>query len=232
MHRDGSTRAILERQWLHVVALIVALPILWKLSSSCACFHRGSFLGISTWNWFWVAVEIPIAHQLFVWFIWRMELHRRLISRTCGRTGFVLYALVFTAFLFGRLMTISSLSIASRGTLPISAKVSRPLALIVAALVVYLVYSVFRYFGLKRALGEDHFDLSYRSKPLVREGFFRCTRNAMYTFGLMVLYIPALWFSSRPAMVAAVFGHLYIWIHYFTTELPDMRRIYARHPVS
>jgi hypothetical protein len=28
-------------------------------------------------------------------------------------------------------------------------------------------------------------------------------------------------------MVAAVFGHLYIWVHYFTTELPDMRRIYG-----
>jgi hypothetical protein len=49
----------------------------------------------------------------------------------------------------------------------------------------------------------------------------------MYTFGLMVLYIPALWYASRPALVAAVFGHLYIWVHYFTTELPDMRRIYG-----
>jgi hypothetical protein len=49
----------------------------------------------------------------------------------------------------------------------------------------------------------------------------------MYTFGLMVLYIPALWYVSRPALVAAVFGHVYIWVHNFTTEKPDMERIYG-----
>ena len=49
----------------------------------------------------------------------------------------------------------------------------------------------------------------------------------MYTFGMMVLYIPALWYASRPALVSAVFAHLYIWVHYFTTERPDIRRIYG-----
>jgi hypothetical protein len=43
----------------------------------------------------------------------------------------------------------------------------------------------------------------------------------------MVLYLPALWYASRPALVAAVFSHLYIWVHYFATERPDMRRIYG-----
>jgi len=89
------------------------------------------------------------------------------------------------------------------------------------------MYSVARYFTITRAYGADHFVDAYRAKPLIREGIFRFTSNGMYTFGLMVLYLPALWYASRPALVAAVFGHLYIWVHYFATELPDLRRIYG-----
>lgn len=219
--------AIFERQWLHVLALVVMLPILWQISLFCGCFHRGELWGITTWNWFWISIEIAIAHQLFVWFCWRSELHRGLISRVFGRLGFVLYALVFTGFLGARLFAVTVLSMASRATLPVNHTFVQYLAVVLAIPVAYLMYSVIRYFGILRAYGADHFDTSYRKKPLVRRGIFRLTANGMYTFGMMVLYIPALWYASRPALVAAVFAHLYIWVHYFTTELPDMRRIYG-----
>ena len=219
--------AIFERQWLHALAIAVSLPVLWLISLNCGCFHRGELWGISTWNWFWISVEIPILHQLLVWFCWRNELHRGLLSRLFGRYGFSIYAVIFSVFLAGRLFAISALSVASRDTLIANTLVLKSLAVVIAFPVAYLMYSVARYFGILRAYGADHFDLSYRSKPIVREGIFRFTSNGMYTFGMMVLYIPALWYASRPALVAAIFGHLYIWVHYFTTELPDMRRIYG-----
>jgi tetratricopeptide (TPR) repeat protein len=78
-----------------------------------------------------------------------------------------------------------------------------------------------------RKQGADHFDESYRSKPLETRGIYRFTSNGMYIYGLMAVYLPALWYASRPALVAAVFGHIYIWVHYFTTEKPDMQRIYG-----
>jgi hypothetical protein len=227
MKEQGSMAAIFERQWLHALALAVMLPVLWLISMNCGCFHRGELWGISTWNWFWISVEIPIAHQIFVWFCWRSELHRGLLSRGFGRFGFSLYASIFTVFLVGRLAVISALSLASRDTLIANTLVLKILAVVIAVPVVYLTYSVARYFGVLRAYGADHFDPSYRSKPIVREGIFRFSSNGMYSFGLMVLYVPALWYASRPALVAAVFGHVYIWVHYFTTELPDMRRIYG-----
>jgi hypothetical protein len=227
MKEQGSMAAIFERQWLHALALAVGLIILWQISLRCGCFHRGELWGISTWNWFWISVEIPIAHQLFVWFCWRTELHRGLLSRLFGRHGFVIYAAFFTVFLGGRLFVVTALSIASRDTLIANTLALKSLAVVIAIPVAFLMYSVVRYFGILRAYGADHFDPSYRSKPIVREGIFRVTSNGMYTFGMMVLYIPALWFASRPALVAAIFGHVYIWVHYFTTELPDMRRIYG-----
>jgi hypothetical protein len=219
--------AIFERQWLHALALAVLLPVLWKMSTFCTCFQRGELLGTSTWNWFWISIDIPIAHQLFVWFCWRTELHCGLISRIFGRRGFVLYAAVFVAFLGARLVTITALSMASRNTLPLDPTILQVLAVALAFPVAYLVYSVVRYFGVLRAFGADHFDETCRTRPLVREGIFRLTANGMYTFGMMILYIPALWYASRPTLVSAVFAHLYIWVHYFSTELPDMHRIYG-----
>ena len=32
---------------------------------------------------------------------------------------------------------------------------------------------------------------------------------------------------SSLALVAAAFNHLYIWVHYWSTERPDMARIYG-----
>lgn len=221
--------AVFERQWLHALLLVVMLGALWLISRGCGCFHRGDLWGIGTWTWFWIAIEVPIAHQVFVWFCWRTELHRGLLSRVFGRFAFGIYAVIFTVFLVGRLLSITILAIASRDTLVANQLFLRVLFGVVAVLVAYLAYSVARYFGVLRAYGADHFDESYRSKPLVRAGIFRFTSNGMYTFGLMALYLPALWYASRPALVAAVFGHLYIWVHYFTTELPDMRRIYGTH---
>ena len=230
MYHPLTMRKIFERQWVHGLALMVMLTVLWFISRACPCFHRGEVWGIATWTWFWIAIEIPIVHQIFVWFCWRTELHRGLISRVFGPFGFSIYAAIFTVLLVGRLFVVTALAVASDNTLPVNHLVLKLLAVLIAIPVAYLGYSVARYFGFKRAFGADHFDPFYRSLPLVRQGIFRFTSNGMYIIGMLVLYIPALWFASRPAMVAAVFSHLYIWVHYFTTELPDMRRIYGSAP--
>jgi hypothetical protein len=44
---------------------------------------------------------------------------------------------------------------------------------------------------------------------------------------LLILWVPGLWWASPAALVVALFNHLYIWVHYYATERPDMRRIYG-----
>ncbi len=107
---------------------------------------------------------------------------------------------------------------------PLWMKIAACLALIPA---VYLFYSVKHYFTFTRAFGADHFDPAYRSMPIEQRGIFRFTSNGMYVFGFLLLWVPGLWWSSSAALVVALFNHLYIWVHYFATELPDMRRIYG-----
>ena len=62
---------------------------------------------------------------------------------------------------------------------------------------------------------------------MIKEGIFRYTSNGMYVFGFLLLWVPALWYASAAGICAALFNHLYIWVHYYTTEKPDMRRIYG-----
>jgi hypothetical protein len=52
----------------------------------------------------------------------------------------------------------------------------------------------------------------------------------MYIYGIMILYIPALLLFSKAALVVALFNHIYIWVHYYTTEIPDMKKIYGKTP--
>jgi hypothetical protein len=49
----------------------------------------------------------------------------------------------------------------------------------------------------------------------------------MYAFGFLLIWFPGLWYASLAALAAALFSHLYIWVHYYCTERPDMQRIYA-----
>jgi protein-S-isoprenylcysteine O-methyltransferase Ste14 len=144
-----------------------------------------------------------------------------------GSLGFDTYAAGFSILGIARVAAVFMLAISNRDTLHVDLKVLRVVALIAALPAAYLFYSVKHYFSFKRAFGIDHFDESYRSLPLVRKGIFRFTRNGMYVFGFCVLWVPGLWFASAAALIVALFNHLYIWVHYYSTELPDMKRIYG-----
>jgi hypothetical protein len=61
------------------------------------------------------------------------------------------------------------------------------LTLPILCLAGYTMYSVKKFFGFARAAGIDHFDPEYCSRPLVREGVFRWTSNAMYVFAIQSL---------------------------------------------
>lgn len=96
----------------------------------------------------------------------------------------------------------------------------------------YALYSVVRYFGLKRAAGADHFFVSYRSKPLVKEGIFRFTNNGMYVFAFLLFWAIAVGFDSPAALTVAAFSHVYIWVHFFSVEKPDIDFLYSHESAS
>jgi hypothetical protein len=221
-----SLRLVFERQWLHVLLLVVLLVPLVAASHNEA-LQTGQLWGVSTPTWFWLAVALPVIHQAYVWLCWRTQLHGSLLTRRLGSNSFTFYAFGFAVLGISRIASVFPLAAANQHTFPANPAMLRTLAVLMAFPAAYLFYSVARYFGFRRAMGIDHFDPAYRSLPFVRQGIFRFTSNGMYVFGFFLLWVPGLWWASSAALAVALFSHLYIWVHYYTTELPDIRRIYG-----
>jgi protein-S-isoprenylcysteine O-methyltransferase Ste14 len=223
----GKLKFILEGQWLHLLLLVVFLNVVLR-AESLEGIASGDLWGIATPIWFWAAIIIPIIHQVYVWFCWRTQLHLRLLTRLFGNSAFAFYAIGFSIIGIIRVLLVFLLAYANRDTVDVNHILLQSLAVLLILPAIYLFYSVSRYFGYKRAFGIDHFDESYRHEAFVRKGIFRISENSMYTFGFLLLWVPALWFASIAALLVALFSHLYIWVHYYTTELPDIRRIYGK----
>jgi protein-S-isoprenylcysteine O-methyltransferase Ste14 len=218
-------RKILEKQGYHAFLLALLLGGVYLLARGPML--KGSFLGLSTPTWLWTSVMIPVIHQLYVLICWRVELYQQGLSKWLGRRAFQLFGIGFMLLFLARPVAITGLALSNRGSFLLPAAVAWPLCLVFLMLVVYLGYSVLRYFGIHRALGLDHFrPESFRDQEMVTGGIYRWTANPMYLFGFTVLWIPGLYFGSGAALIAALFNHLYVWLHYYFTELPDMRTIY------
>jgi hypothetical protein len=221
----SHTQLIFEKQWLHVL-LLAALLAGMVLVTSHDDVRTGQLWGVTTPFWLWLAFGLAITHQIYVWFCWRTQLHTFWLTRTLGNLGFPLYVVGFSVLGITRVVVVFIVAISNQDTLPANAIALKFLAVIVLVPAAYLFYSVKRYFGFKRAFGIDHFDNGYRSIPFVHRGIFRFTRNGMYIYGFLLLWFPAFWWASLAALSLAIFNHLYIWVHYFSTELPDIKRIY------
>jgi len=219
-------RLIFEKQWLHFLGLVLLLGAVAVLARR-PDMAVGEALGLDSTQWLMLAVRLAVAHQVLVWFCWRTELHAGFLSRTFGPAGFTMYAVAFSVVGIGRTLAVWMLAYANRGTLAGPQGVHVLLAVIALLPALFTFYSVRRWFGFRRAFGADHFDAAYRALPPVSEGAFAWTGNAMYTFGFLILWAPALWWGSQAGLLAAAFNHLYIWVHWFATERPDMARIYG-----
>jgi hypothetical protein len=222
-----------EKQGQHYLLLVVFLLVVYFLATGDML--SGQLWGISTQTWLWIAVAIPVLHQIVVALLWRAELHHRKMTGWFGERGFAIYKVIFTVLFAGRPVTLILLGISNANTLDMSPALAYVLAVVLFIPFAYTMYSVIHYFGIDRAYGEDHFKPDvYRKRPFVKQGMFKYTDNAMYKFGFLILWSIALVFLSKAALLAAAFSHLYIWTHFYFTELPDIRRIYdktSREPV-
>ena len=87
---------------------------IWHLGGTIVFFYIGfqfvdlssntnTFLGINAFEWFFVAMTIPLVHQTYVWICWRSELCWKSISNTIGFKG---YVIIFFILIVSRLTAI------------------------------------------------------------------------------------------------------------------------------
>lgn len=218
-------KLLFEKQIYHYLGLLILLTLVVYFSNWSGVYI-GELWGLDTYFWFWVSIGVVIIHQFYAWFYWRTELHLGLMTKWFGKRAFLIWSIFFIILLACRFLFVFILGYANRGTWNINPILGWGLTLIILMPAVYTFYSIKKYFGFKRGLGIDHFDPAYRKLGLVHEGIFKYTSNAMYIFAAMMVWIPALIFGSKAALISAFFNHAYLWVHYYTLELPDIKRIY------
>ena len=209
-----------------MVALVVLLLGIFKAINYLPDMLRGELFGITTSYWLMISIAIPIVHQTYVWLSWRLELHHQKLSKLLGSKAFPVYKLGFLILFFGRIVSIILLAASNKNTVSIDADLKYGLSLVIGILFLYSIHSVLSYFGMNRAVGLDHFDPKMAQLPFVKKGVFKYTSNAMYAIVFLVIYLPGILYESSAGLLVGLFSHCYIWVHYYCTELPDIRIIY------
>ena len=117
-----------EKQGWHLLFLVFLLVGVALLARGDVL--SGQLWGLSTQTWLWIAIALPVVHQIFVWLFWRLELRHGLITRWFGENGFPIYKIGFTILFAARPVSILLLGISNYAT------VTCPPALMYAAAVI------------------------------------------------------------------------------------------------
>jgi hypothetical protein len=217
---------IFKGQFQHFLLLACLVPGAFYLAAPA--LDRSNWLGIADRTWFWAIILLTIAHQIIGWFVFRFQLVYSLLSRLFGKYDLLVWGMIFFPLLIMRPLLSIGLALADAGSLEPFRVVQIITGIILLIPVGYTLWSVEKYFGIPRAMGGDHFRQKYRDMPLVKEGAFRYSPNAMYTFLFMFFWAVGLLAGSRAALVTALFQHAYIWVHMYCTENPDMEILYNK----
>lgn len=188
----------------------------------------GQALGILTPVWLVTGFAVGIAHQAYVWVMWRGELCWEIVTRSLGKEGgFLFYRIGFFILFGSRFVVAFALAYADFGSWYTPNYLTTIIALLLFLPAGYTFLSIAKYFGFARAAGADHFNREYRTKPFVRKGVFKYIPNAMYTLAMLLFLAIAVAVGSKAALALAAFYYTYIWVHYYCTERPDMDIIYG-----
>lgn len=183
--------------------------------------------GLTSVGWARLSIALALLHQVMVAFVFRVQLHRNLMSRLFGRNDMAIWRALFLPLLVARPVTVLLTGRADPAQIGLPAWIGWPVGLTLLALAVWAMHSTLVYFTLPRALGGDHFRDHFAAMPLVDKGAFRYTSNAMYGVVFSGLWGLALLCDSWNALILALFQQSYIWVHMYCTENPDMDWIYG-----
>ncbi|GGH40489.1 Phospholipid methyltransferase [Cribrihabitans marinus] len=221
----SSFADMLEGQPQHAgLALLLAIGALALLIEPP---HAPRLLGLTAGAWATLSISLAILHQVLVAIVFRLQLHRNLMTRAFGDRDMRVWAALFLPLLIARPLTILLCGWAD--TVPITPYRGAEIAVgvVLLGVAIWALHSTLVHFTIRRALGGDHFRDEIAAMPLVDKGAFRYTSNAMYGVAFLGLWGIALLFGSWNALIAALFQHVYIWVHMYCTERPDMDWIYG-----
>ena len=219
-------RKRLEFQGYHLLAFVF-LGALQYVAIVNIPLGSGSVWGHSSGEWVALAWIFAGIFQAWVAFFWRMELYGRWITNKFGNPGFLLHQVGYGVLGLIRFALLIPICISTKNTLPVSPLVSITIIVVTTPPILWALYSAAVHFGFTRAAGADHFIPHYREGGFEKKGLYKYVPNVMYTIALFGLYHAGLFWFSTLGLVVAASHHVFVWVHYFCTERPDIREIYG-----
>lgn len=219
----SSIGDLFEGQLQHAAILF----LMW--AGVCTLLERGGDtpLGLTAYGWAGLSIWLAVIHQVIVAGVFRLQLHRNLMTRLFGDRDMKVWAMIFLPLLLARPLTVIMTGWADDVPITGWREVEIVLGVLILIPAVWAAHSTLVHFTLPRALGGDHFRDEIAALPMVDKGVFKYTSNGMYGVVFFGLTGIALLFGSWNALMLALFQHAYIWVHMYCTESPDMRRIYG-----
>jgi Phospholipid methyltransferase len=222
---QSTWRDLIEGQPQQIA--IFTLMALGAISVLQAPPDAPTFLWLTSYGWAVVSIVLAGVHQLIVAIGFRLQLHRNWLTNLFGDRDMRVWAVVFMPLLAARPITLILIGWSDTTAITPWRAPEIVLGLALIGVAIWGMHSVLVYFTLPRALGGDHFRDEIAAMPMVREGVFKYTANAMYGIVFLGFWGIALAFGSWNALVVALFQHAFIWVHMYCTEAPDMRWIYG-----
>lgn len=227
--RNRSTWAqLIEGQPQHLaIAILMAFGAVALLKSNS---DAPRLWGLTSAGWGMLSISFALLHQIIVALVFRLQLHRNMMTRMFGDRDMKVWAVIFMPLLVVRPITVLMTGWADAASITAYRTPEMIIGAILLVVAIWAMHSVIVYFTIPRALGGDHFRDHFADMPLVNKGAFKYTSNAMYGVVFLGMWGIALLFGSWNALIIALFQHAYIWVHMYCTEAPDMARIYPPKP--
>ena len=80
-------------QAFHTFFLVLSFFVLSKIARVWG--SEAELWGASSTTWYWISIITPVVHQVFVWLIWRLELHFKYFTNKLGDKAFKTYLIDF-----------------------------------------------------------------------------------------------------------------------------------------
>lgn len=225
IRKTGTWAQILQSQPQHLgIALLMVLGTATLLKNGS---NDPTLFGLTSFDWAAVSIALAVIHQIIVAVVFRLQLYRAIMTRLFGDNDMRVWTVIFMPLLIARPITVILTGWADSHRLTDLHGVETVAGMLLVLVAVWAMHSVLKYFTIPRALGGDHFREEYAAMPMVDQGAFKYTSNAMYGVVFLGLWGIALLFGSWNALIVALFQHSYIWVHMYCTEKPDMDRIYG-----
>ena len=219
-------KKMFQYQFYHLAAYLI-LGVILITGTTFLPHDQKRLWGMTVMQWTIFSWIFAGPFQAWVVILWRLEYHSAFLSSRFGKNGFTIFRAGFVILALLRLLPLVPISLLTQGSLNIPRWIAWIITALTTPFIIWGLYSVFAYFGINRAFGGDHFFEKYREKTLVKKGTFKYIPNSMYTIVLLGLYHPGLMLMSTTGLLAALIHHLFVWVHYFCTEKPDIKVIHS-----